>query len=234
MTLSLKYTYQSSKPKGSLIFLIFFLAHLKGGVMSSCSSVCVSSVVCPSCVRQQLVYTFFVGSYLFNALTYQVHIWCEDSLGQQLQIAYMYIGVRGQSQRSNRLFLTKYVTFPPALIFMCPQHLNGLSYPIHICFAYNLGPSLHIRYIYHGQMSRSKVIQLFYFHESISSQWSIISNSYFQCIYLRLGQQIHIACMYVEVKSQGQRSNSFYLARCFTFCLCLVFSCTHIISMAYI
>ena len=112
--------------------------------MSSCLSVCVSSVVCPSCVCQQLVYTFFVGSYLFNALTYQVHIWCEDSLGQQLQIAYMYIGVRGQSQRTNRLFSTKYVTFPPSLIFMCTQHLNGLSYPIYICFAYNLGPSVHI------------------------------------------------------------------------------------------
>ena len=56
--------------------MVVFLAHLKGGVMLSCSSVSVSYV------SQHLVYTFFVGSYLFNALTYQVHIWCEDILEQ--------------------------------------------------------------------------------------------------------------------------------------------------------
>ena len=75
---------KNTPPQAGLLGMLayLFLAHLKGGVMSACSSVCVSSVVCPSCVRQQLVYTFFVGSYLFNALTYQVHIWCEDTLGQ--------------------------------------------------------------------------------------------------------------------------------------------------------
>ena len=42
--------------------------------------------VCPCVVCRLSVnmwYTlFFVGSYLFNAFTYQVHIWCEDTLGQ--------------------------------------------------------------------------------------------------------------------------------------------------------
>ena len=59
---------------------VFFSSPERWGYVGMFVCLC---VVCRlSCVRQHLVYTFFVGSYLFNALTYQVHIWCEDTLGQ--------------------------------------------------------------------------------------------------------------------------------------------------------
>ena len=149
--------------------------------MPSCSSVCRVS-----CVRQHLVYTFFVGSYLFNALTYQVHIWCEDTLGQQLQIAYMYVGVRGQGQRSNSFFCPNMSHIPLPCIFMCSYLFNALTYQVHI--------------------------------------WCEDT----------LGQQLQIAYMYVGVRGQGQRSNSFFGPNLSHFPLPFIFMCPqHLNGLSY-
>ena len=61
---------------------------------------------------------------------------------------------------------------------VCPYLLNGLSYSLHICFAYALGQYLHNTYRYvkvkgQGQVDFSKISHFamdLHFHEPISSQ----------------------------------------------------------------
>ena len=65
----------------------------------------------------------------------------------------MYVcrGHKSRSEVKQLLFGQMFHILPLPCIFLHPYYLNGL-YLIHISFVYNLGLSLHIKYICHSQV----------------------------------------------------------------------------------